>query len=83
MKNRFSFTLSLALITLPIAVFAHDPSLHKKAGSAAPDCAQMKDMDLSAMDVNDPVAQALHEKCAHSTHPPAMDMKGMDMKRGS
>lgn len=75
MKKRFFCTLSLALITLPMAAFAHDPSLHKKAGSAAPDCAQMKDIDLSAMDANDPVARALHEKCAHSTHPPAMDMK--------
>ena len=75
MKKRFFCTLSLALITLPMAAFAHAPSLHKKAGSAAPDCAQMKDIDLSAMGANDPVALALHEKCAHSTHPPAMVMK--------
>lgn len=80
MKNCFPYTLFLVFTTVPVAVLAHDPSLHKKVDSAGPDCSQMKNM--SALDASDPIMQALHAKCSHTTHRDEMDIKGMDMGRG-
>lgn len=60
---------SFILAALSTSVFAHDPSEHKKDGDAQPDCAQMKNMDMSKIDPNDPVMKAMHEKCAaHGDH---------------
>jgi hypothetical protein len=56
----FSGILSMALSAAPVQ--AHDPSEHQ-AESPKPDCAAMKDMDTSRMDMNDPVVKALQEKC--------------------
>ncbi len=42
--------------------FAHDPKEHE-AESAKPDCAAMKNMDVSKMDKNDPVVKAMLQKC--------------------
>ena len=58
-------TSVLLLIAQP--VFAHDPAQHAKEAAAAtakPNCAAMKDMDMSKMNMNDPVMQAMHAKCA-------------------
>lgn len=61
MKNTFAFVL-LASLALPAA--AHDPAMHAKDGKATTaDCSQMKGMDMSKMDMNDPVMKAMHEKC--------------------
>ena len=58
-------TSVLLLIAQP--VFAHDPAQHAKEAAAAtakPNCAAIKDMDMSKMNMNDPVMQAMHAKCA-------------------
>lgn len=74
MNTRFAFfTLGLttALIALPAA--AHDPALHKDDGKAGADCSQMKNMDMSKMDPNDPVMKAMHEKCMKNMQQMPMD----------
>jgi hypothetical protein len=66
MKTRFAVALT-ALIALPAA--AHDPALHKQDDAKqSADCAQMKNMDMSKMNPNDPVMKAMHEKCAAGMH---------------
>lgn len=59
--------LSYALLSAA-AVQAHDPKEHMK-DAKSPDCAAMKKMDHSKMDMDDPVTMALMKKC----------MKSMDM----
>ena len=76
MKTRYSIALSLALATLSLSAVAHDPKLHKQQGAAAPDCSQMKNMDMSKMDMNDPVMKAMHQKCKDS-----MNRDGMHKKK--
>lgn len=61
MKVRF--VLLLTLLGLSPTALAHDPSQHKANDAAPPDCAKMKDMDMSEMDMNDPVMKAMHAKC--------------------
>lgn len=81
MNTRFPFALSLVLAAYSLPSFAHDPKLHKQSGAAAPDCSQMKDMDASKMDMNDPVMKAMHAKCKNSMkHDGMKDMPGMDKK---
>lgn len=65
------------LIVLPallmiLSAQAHDPEEHSKEGQA-PDCAYMKDMDHSKMDKDDPVMQAMMQKCTK-----AMDHDGAE-----
>jgi hypothetical protein len=62
MKARFAVALSLTLMAPSLPTLAHDPSLHKKEGTA-PECAKMKDMDMSKMDMSDPVAKAMQQQC--------------------
>lgn len=85
MKNGFPITLSLALTAMSLSALAHDPSLHKKKDAAPPDCARMQDMDLSKMDMNDPLMKALHDKCKNALahdHMQGQDMKDMpDMEK--
>ncbi|MBI3772767.1 MAG: hypothetical protein HY272_08730 [Gammaproteobacteria bacterium] len=52
--------LATTLYALPS--LAHDPKEHE-APSAKPDCASMKNMDSSKMDMHDPVMMALRKKC--------------------
>ncbi len=74
--------------------FAHDPAEHAKEAAAAkagPDCVAMNKMDMSKMDMKDPVMQAMMKKCMstgdkgksmemqHDGH----DMKGMSMDHGN
>jgi len=78
MKIRFPIALSLPVI-------AHDPKLHQHQGAAAPDCSQMKDIDMSKMDPNDPVMKAMHKKCKNQMKHDAMqgdmnDVSGMEKK---
>ncbi len=63
MKTRFSMVFFSVLTVLSLPVTAHDPSLHQKKGTAAPDCTLMKDMDTSKVDMKDPVMRALYDKC--------------------
>lgn len=88
MKIANHAALIAGLLLAAQSAFAHDPAMHaaEAAAQAAPDCAAMAKMDMSKMDMNDPVLQAMHMKCMpakksadnkaapmdHST------MKGMD-----
>src|SRR3989338_1584054 len=82
MKSIIKTTSAIVLAFSVQAALAHDPAEHAKeaaAANAAPDCAKMKEMDMSKMDMNDPVVQAMHKKCMGAGK--GMDMKGMhDMK---
>lgn len=59
-------TLIGAAVLAAQTVAAHDPKEHEKeaaAGNAGPDCAQIKNMDMAKMDMNDPVMKAIHDRC--------------------
>lgn len=60
------FVAALAML-LALFAQAHDPKEHVKQAHA-PDCAAMKDMDHSKMDMNDPVIQAMMQKCIKAMH---------------
>ncbi len=61
--NRIPYlAISTALPLAATAASAHDPKLHEQ-NAQKPDCAAMKNMDMSKMDMNDPVMKAMHEKC--------------------
>lgn len=51
---------------LTISAQAHDPKEHM-TDAEKPDCAAMKDMDHSKMDMNDPVTMAMMKKCKDSS----------------
>jgi len=55
----FALTLGLFIFT---GASAHDPSEHKQ-NAEAPKCEAMADMDHSEMKSDDPVMQAMMEKC--------------------
>lgn len=65
-SNWIAMTLTPALL-ISINTWAHDPSEHMKNGEKA-DCSAMHDMDHSTMDMNDPVMQAMMQKCMHQNH---------------
>ncbi|MEQ8289038.1 MAG: hypothetical protein RIB78_04875 [Gammaproteobacteria bacterium] len=56
---------------------AHDPKEHMK-DAQKPDCATMKNMDESKMDKNDPVMQAMMQKCKESMDHKDMKHDGME-----
>lgn len=56
--------LVIALVMSSSYVFAHDESLHAK-DAEAPRCAAMKNMDHSKMKKDDPIMQAMMQKCMH------------------
>jgi uncharacterized protein involved in copper resistance len=63
MKQKLIFpTLFLAVLGVAFTAQAHDPKEHMK-GAESPNCAGMKDMDHSKMDMNDPVMQAMMKQC--------------------
>lgn len=77
MKHKtLSWLLAVPALTLTLAVQAHDPKEHMK-DAERPDCAAMKDMDHSTMDMNDPVMQAMMKKCMGAMHG---DSSESDMK---
>lgn len=59
------FAITPALL-IAINSWAHDPSEHMKNGEKA-DCSAMNDMDHSKTDMNDPVMQAMMQKCMHQS----------------
>ncbi|MBR9910260.1 MAG: hypothetical protein GYB33_07900 [Gammaproteobacteria bacterium] len=63
MKPKY-LTPILILVALGAAFSAqaHDPKEHMK-DAKKPDCAAMKNMDHSKMNMNDPVMQAMMKKC--------------------
>lgn len=56
---------------------AHDPKEHM-TDAEKPDCAAMKDMDHSKMDMNDPVTMAMMKKCMNSSEHDDHDQDGHD-----
>ncbi|MAS36268.1 MAG: hypothetical protein CL610_19850 [Anaerolineaceae bacterium] len=54
--------LLLAALGVAFSAQAHDPKEHMK-DAESPNCAAMKDMDHSKMDMNDPVMQAMVKQC--------------------
>ncbi len=81
MKSLTRTTLIAAFLFTAQGALAHDPKEHEKEAAAAkagPDCASM---DMSKMDMNDPVMKAMHDKCAKKPMP-AGDMKNMKGMKG-
>ncbi len=71
----------LLVLATPVA-FAHDPAEHAQeisTAGAGPDCTAMKNMDMSTLDMNDPVVQAMHQKCMKVQGTDG-DRAGHDMK---
>lgn len=68
MKALLTLAFSIALAAAVSPALAHDPSKHQEQGATAPDCSSMKDMDMSKMDMNDPVMKAMHDKCMSHMH---------------
>lgn len=63
MKTKiFANVIGIAVLGLALSAQAHDPKEHMK-GMEIPNCAPMKNMDHSKMDMSDPVTQAMMEKC--------------------
>lgn len=67
--NMKTLATVIVLSTLGIALSAqaHDPKEHMK-DAEKPDCAAMKNMDHSKMDMNDPVMQAMMQQCMKDMH---------------
>lgn len=59
--------LVLAALGVAFSAQAHDPKEHMK-DAENPNCAAMKDMDHSKMDMNDPVMQAMMKQCMKDMH---------------
>ncbi len=59
--------IALSAMAIAFTAQAHDPKEHMK-DAQAPDCAAMKDMDHSKMDMDDPVTQAIMKKCMQDMH---------------
>ncbi|MDF1589244.1 MAG: hypothetical protein P1P93_08860 [Gammaproteobacteria bacterium] len=55
--------LTLFTLQAPIIAYAHDKEEHTSANREKPNCEAMKNMDHSKMDMNDPVTQAMMQKC--------------------
>lgn len=63
MKHKYlSWQAALPALLLALSAQAHDPAEHMK-GAEKPDCTAMRDMDHSKMDMNDPLMQAMMQKC--------------------
>lgn len=56
------YFVALPALMLALSAQAHNPEEHINKGEA-PNCAAMKDMDHSKMDMNDTVMQAMMQKC--------------------
>ncbi|REH36128.1 hypothetical protein DFR26_2174 [Paraperlucidibaca baekdonensis] len=86
------FAMSVLLALGSQGAWAHDPAEHARAAAeakATAKCELIQKMDTSKMDANDPVMQAMLEKCSpkSSTAPhndlsegERMDSKGMKME---
>jgi hypothetical protein len=65
MKTKhFTPIIAFAALGVAFSVQAHDPKEHMK-DAENPNCAAMKNMDHSKMDMKDPVMQAMMKPCMH------------------
>lgn len=78
MKQRHLLTgLAVPALLLAVSAYAHDPAEHMKDEEGQkPDCTAMKNMDHSKMDMDDPVMQAMMQKCKKQMH--GHQMQGED-----
>ncbi|WP_297185371.1 hypothetical protein [uncultured Porticoccus sp.] len=60
-------TLAVPALLLGFSAQAHEPEKHMKEAEK-PECAAMKTMDPSKMDRDDPVMQAMMQKCRDEMH---------------
>ncbi|WP_421705655.1 hypothetical protein [Alloalcanivorax xenomutans] len=58
-----SSLLATPVVLLAMTAHAHDPNEHMTEAEK-PDCGMMEKMDNSKKDMNDPVMQAMMEKCS-------------------
>ncbi len=65
--NRFTPIIALTTLGIAFSAQAHDPKEHMK-DAENPNCAAMKGMDHSKMDMNDPVMQAMMKQCMKDMH---------------
>ncbi len=70
MKQRNLLTgLAVPALLLAVSAYAHDPAEHMKDNEGQkPDCSAMKNMDHSKIDMDDPVMQAMMQKCMKQMH---------------
>jgi hypothetical protein len=61
--------LSLAVLLIPVASCVQQPAPQTMGMAGKADCAMMKDMDHSKMDMHDPKMKAMMEQCMGG-HPP-------------
>lgn len=76
-KLTLSFLTLTTAAALTVSAQAHDPKEHM-ADAEKPDCAAMKDMDHSKMDMNDPVTMAMMKQCKDAKKADCAAMKDMD-----
>lgn len=65
--QHFAKIIGFAALGIAFSAQAHDPKEHMK-DAEDPNCAAMKNMDHSKMDMNDPVQQAMMKQCAEDMH---------------
>ena len=61
-RHLLLYLIALPALVLTLTAQAHDPKEHMNE-KQTPDCAAMKEMDHSKMNMNDPVMQAMMQKC--------------------
>ncbi len=82
MKRQYlAYFVALPAILLALSAHAHEPREHMKEAQV-PDCAAMKDMDHSKMDMKDPVLQAMMQKCMKTMHPDEEDSHESHAEQG-
>ena len=79
MSKPNSFLIAGVLFVTAYAAhsLAHDPKEHE-AEPAKPDCTAMKDVDASEIDMKDPIAKAIYQKCQEAMAEERDDQKGGD-----
>lgn len=78
-RQSLCYFVALSAMLLALSAQAHDPKEHMKEAQA-PDCAAMKDIDHSKMDMKDPLMQAMMQKCMK---PVQMDEEGSHEAHGN
>jgi hypothetical protein len=66
-KKAITFAIALSTLAFTLPAQAHDPSEHTK-DAESPNCAAIKNMDHSKMDMKDPVVQAIMKQCMKDGH---------------
>ena len=68
-QSNLLLALGVPALLVTGSAYAHDPAEHMKDNEGkGPDCAAMKNMDHSKMDMDDPVMQAMMQKCMKQMH---------------